>query len=189
MGDSSELIRDPKALRALAHPLRWKLIDLLGSEDQCTATRCAQVLGESVASCSYHLNMLAKYGFVAEVAGPGRQKPWKLTRLEQSWSGEGADGELALAGEAATEAFLEAEFAKLRERTRLRGLEADNWRPHLRFSGYTQYLTAEETGEVLAEIDAIFARTAERLQKPETRPEGARPVRFFHSTTVPPKND
>ncbi|MEO6084693.1 MAG: helix-turn-helix domain-containing protein [Umezawaea sp.] len=184
-----ELIRDPKTLRALAHPLRWKLIDLLGSEEQCTATRCAQVLGESVASCSYHLNVLAKYGFVAEVAGPGRQKPWKLTRLDQSWSGEDADGELALAGEAATEAFLEAEFAKTRDRMRLRSLESDEWRPNIRMSGYTQYLTAEEAGEVLAEIDAIFARTAERMRNPETRPEGSRPVRFFHSTSVPPKND
>jgi hypothetical protein len=158
-------------------------------EDQCTATRCAQVLGESVASCSYHLDILAKYGFVAEVAGPGRQKPWKLARLEQSWSGEGADGELALAGEAAAEAFLEAEFAKTRERMRLRGLEGDEWRPHIRFRGHLQYLTAEEAGEVLAEIDAILERTAERMRNPETRPEGARPVRFFLSSTVSPKND
>jgi len=36
---------DPEglALRALAHPLRWKLIDLLGSEGSATATRCAEV--------------------------------------------------------------------------------------------------------------------------------------------------
>jgi Helix-turn-helix domain len=187
MDEPVELIRDPKTLRALAHPLRWKLIDLLGAEDECTATRCAQVLGESVASCSYHLNILAKYGFVAEVAGPGRQKPWKLTRIEQNWSGEGADGELALAGEAATEAFLEAEFAKLRERMRLRGLESEEWRPRLRISGHTQYLTAEETAEVQAEIDAIFERTAERREKPESRPEGARRVRFFQTTTVAPQ--
>jgi hypothetical protein len=65
------------------------------------------------------------------------------------------------------------------------GLETDEWWPHIRFSGYTQYLTAE----VLAEIEAIFARTADRMRKPETRPEGPRPVRFFHATTVPPTND
>lgn len=63
-------ISDPKALRALSHPFRWKLINLLTEEGPCTATQCAAVLGESVASCSYHLNMLAKYGFVAEVEGP-----------------------------------------------------------------------------------------------------------------------
>ena len=54
--------RDALTLRALTHPLRWKLLDLIGSELSATATRCAEVLGESVASCSYHLGILAKYG-------------------------------------------------------------------------------------------------------------------------------
>src|SRR5258705_13282349 len=83
------------ALRALAHPLRWQLIDLLGREQTATATRCAQLTGESVASCSYHLGILAKYGYIAEAAGGrGREKPWQLTSFEQSLSGEGlgADG-------------------------------------------------------------------------------------------------
>jgi predicted transcriptional regulator len=73
-------ITDPKALRALSHPTRWKLIELLGLERTATATRCAEFTGESVASCSYHLNMLAKYGFVEQAeGGTGREKPWKLT--------------------------------------------------------------------------------------------------------------
>jgi hypothetical protein len=59
--------RDPMALRALAHPLRWKLLDLLGSEESATATRCAEVIGHSVASCGYHLGILAKYGYVEPV--------------------------------------------------------------------------------------------------------------------------
>jgi hypothetical protein len=70
---------DPKALRALAHPARWQLVDLLGSEGTATATRCAEVLGESVASCSYHLRMLAKYGYIEEAPGrAGKEKPWRL---------------------------------------------------------------------------------------------------------------
>ena len=70
---------EPKALRALAHPIRWKLIDLLDSEDTATATRCSEVLGESVASCSYHLGILGKYGYTEMVPGqPGREKPWRL---------------------------------------------------------------------------------------------------------------
>ena len=42
----------------------FELIDRLGSEQSATATRCAEVLGESVASCSYHLGILAKYGYI-----------------------------------------------------------------------------------------------------------------------------
>ena len=86
--------RDPKALRALAHPLRWQLLDLLGSEETATATRCAEVLGESVASCSYHLGMLAKYGYIEEVPGrTGREKPWRLASTRQDLGLAGLDTE------------------------------------------------------------------------------------------------
>ncbi len=90
MPDQKEpLISDPKRLRALAHPLRWKLIDLIDSEQTATATRCAEVLGESVASCSYHLNMLAKYDYVEQaLGGQGREKPWRLVSRGQSFTGE-----------------------------------------------------------------------------------------------------
>jgi hypothetical protein len=78
---------DPRALRALAHPLRWQLIDLIGSETTATATRCAEVLGESVASCSYHLGVLGKYGYIELVPGrEGKEKPWQLllTHIERA---------------------------------------------------------------------------------------------------------
>ena len=107
-------ISDPKALRALSHPFRWKLINLLTEEGPCTATQCAAVLGESVASCSYHLNMLAKYGFVAEVEGPGRQKPWKIISRRQMISSEGLEGEAAMAAETAVLAYLDHEFERTR---------------------------------------------------------------------------
>src|SRR6516165_11911099 len=106
---------DPLALRALAHPLRWKLMDLLGSEQSATATRCAEVLGESVASCSYHLGILAKYGYIEPVPDRpgGREKPWRLTTYEQDLSTEGLDETGALAAQAATEAFLDHEVARI----------------------------------------------------------------------------
>src|SRR5436309_138158 len=55
-------LTDPKAMRALAHPLRIELLRLL--REPRTATECAEALGESPQSCSYHLRTLAKYGFV-----------------------------------------------------------------------------------------------------------------------------
>src|SRR5450755_3872470 len=94
---------DPRALRALAHPLRWQLIDLIGSETTATATRCAEVLGESVASCSYHLGILGKYGYIELVPGQaGKEKPWRLASPDQDLSPPGLDMEGTLAAEAAT---------------------------------------------------------------------------------------
>lgn len=189
MADEVELIRDPKTLRALAHPLRWKLMDVLATYGASTATKCAELLGESVASCSYHLNMLAQYGFVAEVPGKGRQKPWRLVRHDQSWSSIGMDDETALAAEAAGEAFLEKEFASIRERFRGKDREALEWRRVMGTFASLDFLTAEEAAEVQAKIADVLQPYADRVEHEENRPEGARPVRFFLATTVAPRRD
>jgi hypothetical protein len=180
---------DPMALRALAHPLRWKLIDLLGAEMTATATRCAEVLGESVASCSYHLGILAKYGYIELVPDqPGREKPWRLTRAEQDLFPPGLDAEGALAAEAATEVFLDHEIARLKDRLRRRGLEPEPWRQASRVLGVTTWLTAAELREVSDQVMQILTLTRheERITDRSARPEGAREVRLFAATSVMP---
>ena len=187
--DDVELIRDPKMLRALAHPLRWKLIDVLTTYGARTATRCAELLGESVASCSYHLNMLAQYGFVAEVPGTGRQKPWRLVRRDQSWSSIGMDDEAALAAEAAGDAFLEKEFSSMRERFRGKDHEPLEWREVTGTYASTEFLTPEEVADVQAKLAELFKPYLDRVENEDNRPEDARPVRFFLATTVAPRRD
>jgi DNA-binding transcriptional ArsR family regulator len=74
-------ISDPKSIRALAHPLRLDLLQVLGAGGPATAAQCGRILGVSQASCSFHLRQLAKYGFV-EDAGPGRdrrERQWRVT--------------------------------------------------------------------------------------------------------------
>jgi hypothetical protein len=182
-------ISDPKALRALAHPLRWKLLDLLGVHGPLTATRCADALDESVASCSYHLNMLAKYGFVEEApAGRGRDKPWRLAMSRQDLSGEGLGVEGALASEAATEVFLDHELARLKDRLRASSREPERWRRATGMTGVTTCLTADELREVTEQLQEISQRYADRIDDPSLRPKGAREVRIFFATTVAPKS-
>src|SRR4051794_25896202 len=82
-------LTDPQAIRALAHPLRLDLIEVLG-QGPMTAAECARALGSSQASCSFHLRQLAKYGFVAEAApGPDRrERRWRLVDYEQTWTSD-----------------------------------------------------------------------------------------------------
>jgi len=179
--------RGPKALRALAHPLRWQLLDLLGSEGTATATRCAEVLGESVASCSYHLGMLAKYGYIEEVPGrTGREKPWRLASTRQDLGSAGQDTEGQLAAEAAAEAFLEHEFARTRQRYRRRSLEPERWRPKL--LGESVWLTEQEYAAAKAELSAVLARYRRDrdLLDPSQRPAGSREARLFIAASVAP---
>ena len=81
-------LTDPKAIRALAHPLRWGLLEALSHAGTLTATQASEMLGESPANCAFHLRTLAKYGFVEEAGGGrGRERPWRRRYDTLSWGG------------------------------------------------------------------------------------------------------
>lgn len=174
-------------LRALAHPLRWKLFDIVGREGTATATRCAELTGESVASCFYHLNMLGKYGYIEQVPGSGKEKPWRVLEMRQELSPPGPELEDQLAAEAATEAFVEHEFDRMRSWLRLRDSEPEEWREATGLGGSTLWVTAEELRAVHEEIWSIFERYTERWDDPSLRPPGARAARVFAYAAVSPR--
>ena len=74
-------LRDPRALTAVAHPVRMGIIELLTIEGAMTATELADRLDESPANCSWHLRKLAEHDFIEEApGGTGRQRPWQMTQ-------------------------------------------------------------------------------------------------------------
>ncbi|MFE6253970.1 helix-turn-helix domain-containing protein [Agromyces sp. NPDC057865] len=74
-----EAVLDAAALRALAHPLRIRILDELSAYGPLTATGLADRLGESSGATSYHLRQLEKHGLVREVKGRGtaRERWWE----------------------------------------------------------------------------------------------------------------
>jgi DNA-binding transcriptional ArsR family regulator len=70
---------DVAALKALAHPLRIRLLEMLSRYGAQTASSLAGRLGESSGSTSYHLRQLAKHQLVREVEGRGtaRERWWE----------------------------------------------------------------------------------------------------------------
>jgi Helix-turn-helix domain len=179
-------VTDPLALRALSHPLRWRLIELLRLEDSATATRCAQATGESVASCSYHLGILAKYGFVEPAdPGRGREKPWRITNRRLSISTEGLDPEAAMAAEIVNEVFLDHELGRMKEAFRRIDREPQAWRERSGVRSRTPYLTPDELAGMRQEIQAVLERYADREADPTARPRGSRPVRLVFATYLP----
>lgn len=72
-------ITDPRALRALAHPARQRLITELFSGEVLTATQAAELVGLSPSATSYHLRALEKAGIVVrdEAGSDARQRPWR----------------------------------------------------------------------------------------------------------------
>jgi len=65
-------------LRALAHPLRLQLLELLHVEGPATASQLARRLGESSGATSYHLRALHRAGMVEEAEQRnGRERWWQ----------------------------------------------------------------------------------------------------------------
>lgn len=180
-------ISDPTAIRALAHPTRLALLEILAGEGQATATRCAGLSGQSVASCSFHLRSLAKHGFIEAVAGSGREKPWRLISLVQQLRRNPADPESMVAARAFDQFFLVHEFARLRAWWSVAaepGPEAD-WREVSVMTGATAWLTLDELREVSEELQALVERRfVARLNEPGNRAADSRPVRLFLGSSV-----
>jgi hypothetical protein len=95
-------------MRALAHPVRMALVELLAVLDTVTATQASELLGESPANCAFHLRTLARYGFVEEAGGGrGRQRPWKAADLHLSVSSAQDDPRAAMAATALNRMWFE----------------------------------------------------------------------------------
>lgn len=73
------VITDPRAIRALAHPARQRVIDELFNGKVLTATECAELAGLTPSAMSYHLRALEKWGIIqrADESADGRERPWK----------------------------------------------------------------------------------------------------------------
>lgn len=81
--------QDGAALKALTHPLRLTLLGLLRQHGPATASELAARTGESSASTSYHLRVLAKYAFVTEAEHrDSRERRWKAVHDITSVSNE-----------------------------------------------------------------------------------------------------
>ncbi len=176
-------LTDPQAIRALSHPLRLDLIELLGA-GPATAAECARALGSTQASCSFHLRQLAKYGFVAE-APPGddkRERRWQLLDYEQNWSSD----DPALTG-ALDQVFARREAGRLIDWSTRRASEPGEWQRASMLGGATVALTPDEVDEIMRRFGAVMAelvpKFGDRIGDRSAWPDGARPVRILLAAT------
>src|SRR5690606_38594937 len=69
---------DRSALRALAHPLRSRILAELRVHGDATATDLAQALDTHTGATSYHLRRLEEVGLVEDTGtGTGRRRVWR----------------------------------------------------------------------------------------------------------------
>lgn len=176
--DQSVRLSDPRALRAYAHPTRMVLLALLRRDGPQTATQAARITGESVASCSFHLRQMAKYGLV-ELAegGRGREKPWQATATFTEWESSGRqDPAATAAGQALQLALAEQYFELVARWVRAQPGEPAQWREAALFGDVLLHLTAAELRDLGSKIQDLAQPYLGRLGGASARPAGSRPV-------------
>ncbi len=177
-------VLDVAALKALAHPLRTRILDQLSVYGPLTATGLAERLGESSGATSYHLRQLEKHRFVREVVGRG-------TARERWW--ERVPGGLALeygelprdASTRAASRIVEREWERARSVLLAEFLErgddvlAESWRDASTLSTSNLRLTAPQLAEVVREVEGVIDRIAARFRDQKDHPvPGSRPVQL-----------
>lgn len=174
-------LRDARALRALAHPTRLKLVGLLRLQGPLTATQAARELGETPQRCTFHLGQLAKYGLVEDAGGGrGRERPWRATAFFTSWPNVMTEQETATAGQLLEAVVAELHFEAVMGWIEHKDEEPLEWQEAAQLNDVALYLTPAELGELGHDIWSLFERYLARGERAELRPAGARPVTILN---------
>lgn len=168
-------------MRALAHPVRVALLEMLAHAGTLTATQASDRLGESPANCAFHLRTLARYGYVEEAGGGrGRERPWRRVHEGLTITSDQPGQNAAAAAAELSRFWLEAYL----ERARAALAQEQSWPGRWRHVGLgldqmLVYMTPEETRQVSEAVVNLYHAYFDRLDHPERRPEGAVPVQVL----------
>ena len=179
----TERITDPLRIRALAHPLRLRLLDLL-DEGELTASECAELTGESPASCSFHLRTLAKYGYITRGTPRGREKPWRVVSRQRDIRPDDADPASVHALGAMAGLALDQATGHVRAWIDRLPVEDTEWVEASTIVTGAIWATAEELAELGRTIQHLADPFRGREDDPASRPPGARPVRVLGVTSI-----
>ena len=177
MADEQLVIRDPRTLRALAHPARLTIMKHLGDSGPATATECAEICGLTPSATSYHLRMLARAGLVEEAPnrGDGRERLWQAPSGSiQVEVGPDASAEEMAAARRLVDVFLARDDSAAREWIERSRDESKEWHAASALFSTHLVLTADELERLTAQVTKLADRY--RRSRRTKVPEGARVV-------------
>lgn len=161
---------DRGQIRALAHPVRMRLVGLLRRAGPATATGLAGRLGTNSGQTSYHLRQLAEVGLVVEEAGRGtaRERWWRAAHTTSTWSSvEAADDPEARAADEWIMGFLARELgARLQHWLDVRTEWPAEWIHASELSDFRLRLTPERLTALTRELHAVLGRYRETQEPP-----------------------
>ncbi|OIJ63378.1 ArsR/SmtB family transcription factor [Streptomyces mangrovisoli] len=172
-------ITDPRAMRALAHPVRLAILERLQRYGPATATRLSPHVGATPSVTSWHLRHLAGFGLVRDARGGSdrRERRWAAVargfRFEVPEDTEGRSAARVLSGEL----FARSAELPLRWLTETEpGLEPE-WTRRAGGANTRIVVTSDELAALQDEMEELVARYVTR--DAADRPTGSRGVRLL----------
>jgi DNA-binding transcriptional ArsR family regulator len=173
---SDQVVDDVRTIRALAHPMRLRILDILRDGGAHTATQISEIVGESPANCAFHLRTLARYGYIEEApGGHGRSRPWKPVSRQLIIDTEAAAPEDSRALRAVRDAIRASDEARRAAWDVEQSRAPQDWRDASFDVSLRTAITVEQLASLRDEIEAVVERYASRGRE---RPDGAAPVHF-----------
>jgi len=174
----SRIVPNTAALKALAHPVRVRMLGILRLEGPSTSTQLAARLKLNTGATSYHLRQLALHGFIddAHDLGNGRERWWQArhetTVVPADWdNGEGLEASMAF-----SQAALTWQVAQMQRALETYTSTPKAWRQASAASDFTMALTPEQAKALSDRLHAILWEAMASAPKLGTElPEGVRP--------------
>ena len=171
---------DGPVLKALAHPLRVQLLDILSQYGPQTASSIGKRVGESSGATSYHLRQLARHGLVREVTdrGSGRERWWERPRgaLTIDTTRPDLDPAVREAARQVNRHFIQGRAEALAAFTASDpSALPDGWADAAMLSTLNAYLTADQLQALNRDLEAIIREKLDTYRSAPGTP-GARPV-------------
>lgn len=154
---------DPTALKALAHPVRLRMLGLLRAEGPSTASRLAERLGLNSGATSFHLRSLAQHGFIVddESRGNGRDRWWQAAH-QATWTDDDPAAESRDAQDAFSQAVAVIHTEMLQRALEERPLLAEQWWRTTTLSDWGLQLSPTDGIELKQRLIALFEEFADR---------------------------
>lgn len=168
-------IQDVGALRALANPLRMRILGRLRQEGPATVGALASATGSAAGSVSFHVRTLVEHGLVVEVpelARDRRERWWAATSRTTSWEpgdfqqtedGRDATGELE-------RAVLRSQLASAEAALDHRSQTDPEWVAAGAYGDDRLLLTLDEARELRTDLEGVMARWRARADAGRAAP-------------------
>jgi DNA-binding transcriptional ArsR family regulator len=153
-------ITDLGTAKALANPVRQRILRALELAGEATSTTLAEQLAMTTGATSYNLRVLARYGLVEEVPelARGRERWWRKVRVDLRFGPRGAqDDELRATVDQLNESWL-AQDVDLFARFQQRRADLGDWTDALPYSRGSIQVTLTDLGAFFEEYLALLRK-------------------------------